>query len=96
MSRLIDADALKERFRNNDNSTKDEMLWNHTVRRMIEEQPTAYDVGKVLEEVKKLGTTFCTCNCDNCECPDCEQGTMMKLIIEAVKEGGINGRENDA
>ena len=63
---------------------------------LIRRQPTAYDVGKVLEEIKKLGTTFCTCNCDNCECPDCEQGTMMKLIIEAVKEGGINGRENDA
>lgn len=38
--RLIDADALKQRFRNNENSTKDEMLWNQAVRRMIEEQPT--------------------------------------------------------
>lgn len=50
--RLIDADALKERFRNGESDSKEEKLWNHTVRRMIEEQPTAYNVDKVIEQIE--------------------------------------------
>lgn len=93
MTRLIDADKLIEQgWRLERHGQANELIGIKS----IADVPTAYDVDKVMEEVKKLGTTFCTCNCDNCECPDCEQGTMMKLIIEAVKEGGINGRENDA
>lgn len=54
MGRLIDADALIKRFHNGKSDTKAQKLMNSTVRRMIREQPTTYDLDKVLEQLRKM------------------------------------------
>ena len=88
--RLIDADALKQRFRNNENSTKDEMLWNHTVRRMIEEQPTAYDTETVVKELQKMNKEICgVLHCKNKCCGVCVINNFLRMQIEIVRKGGV-------
>lgn len=55
----------------------------------IEEQITAYDVEAVVKDIQDIGTRFCAsvhCN-DECEC--CDHGSMMKAIIEIVRNGGV-------
>ena len=55
--RLIDADEFIKKFRYAEANTEDEKIMCATVRRMIKEQPTAFDAEKVialLEEELKL------------------------------------------
>lgn len=59
---------------------------------VIAGQQTVYDVGKVVNEIKEIGTRFCvSVHCNN-ECYVCEHGSIMKTIIENVKGGGVNER----
>ena len=51
--------------------------------------PTAFDVEAVVKDIQDIGTRFCAsvhCN-DECEC--CDHGSMMKAIIEIVRNGGV-------
>ena len=52
--RLIDADAFIKRFHDGKSDTKAQKLMNSTVRRMIRDQPTAYDQDKVVEQLEEL------------------------------------------
>ena len=52
--RLIDADELIKKFKYSDTHTEDENVWCATFRRMIKEQPTAYSIDKVVEELERL------------------------------------------
>lgn len=91
MARLIDADALKKALRD----CQIESLIAHTeyknVFDVINEQPTAYDVDAVVEEIKK----FAECD-DKCAkrfylgmgCEACAWNTIMELI----RKGGVNDK----
>lgn len=87
--RLIDADLLKQNCkctgRFNDNFVGVDLI---TLARVIDNQPTAYDVEKVVEELE----------CDRCEsCSLLEVcagsiccGKCHEKIIEIVKQGGVD------
>lgn len=78
--RLIDADLFKSQFRA-------DTVTGTTIHRMIDEQPTAYDVEKVVKKIKELPThTFETYS----------QGYPMDEdfvdpcdVIKIVKSGGV-------
>ena len=87
--RLIDVDLLKQNCkctgRFNDNFVGVDLF---TLARVIDNQPTAYDVEKVVEELE----------CDRCEsCSLLEVcagsiccGKCHEKIIEIVKQGGVD------
>lgn len=52
--RLIDADRFKNRFGYQGLESENDILWNRTVRIMIENEPTAYDLDEVLRELEKI------------------------------------------
>ena len=90
--RLIDADLLKQNCkctdRFNDNFVGVDLI---TLARVIDNQPTAYDVEKVVVELE----------CDRCEsCSLLEVcagsiccGKCHEKIIEIVKQGGVSESE---
>ena len=49
---LISRKALLDRFRYEDKESESDKAWICAVRRMIKEQPTAFDKEKVIEELK--------------------------------------------
>lgn len=55
----------------------------------VNAQPTAYDVEKVVEEIKNVGTKYCTTIHCNDECPDCDHGAIMRAVIEIVRKSGV-------
>jgi hypothetical protein len=55
-----------------------------TIGQIIDEQPTAYDVDKVIEELKK--STGSIAHCDNRE--DCNW-CLAHAQCEIIKQGGI-------
>lgn len=59
---------------------------------LIDAQPTAYDVDKVIEELKEMGNEYCKSVKCNGECDCCEHASMMQSAIKIVKGGGIDGR----
>lgn len=90
--RLIDADEFIKKFSYAKANTEEENIMCATVRKMVKEQPTAFDVGKVLDELKyeesealrryseSKGTAYAfsdKCSCDN-----------WTKAIEIVKRGG--------
>lgn len=54
MSRLIDADKLIKKFNYAKANTEEENIMCATVRKMIREEPTAFDVDEVVEQLKEL------------------------------------------
>lgn len=80
--RLIDADDFIKKFRYADANTEEENIMCATVRRMIKEQPTSYDVDKVVEQLEILPKcSTWNHNSDNID---------RKRAIEIVKDGGVN------
>lgn len=75
MGRYIDADAfekfIKEKYKDGESTDdiKDQMLFD------LSYQPTAYDVEKVVEELKEL----CIADAD----------IMQRIAIEIVEKGGV-------
>ena len=54
----------------------------------LNELPTAYDVKKVVEQMKETGKRVCvSVHCNN-ECQDCEHGVHMCSLLEIVRNGG--------
>ena len=49
---LISRKALLDRFRYGDKESESDKAWICAVRRMIKEQPTAFDKEKVIEKIK--------------------------------------------
>lgn len=75
--RLIDAEALKEycmRASKSDDDFRRVSL--ATLASVIDAQPTAYDVDKVVEELKKAGFS---------------DESAPNRVVEIVKAGGIDG-----
>ena len=94
MSRLIDADKLKvaieEEKDDNDYMCR---LCLESIKGIIDEQPTAFDMDKIveqLEEVEKIMTSPVTEDCfgEECRASDCTICLISKAI-EIVKGGGI-------
>ena len=57
--------------------------------KLIAEIPTVYDVEKVVEQIKHIGTAYCSSVvCDN-ECLNCDHGVIMREIIKIVQKGGV-------
>lgn len=88
--RLIDADELRKEIHM---SYSDDL----GIREVIDEQPTAYDVDKVVEQINdamiptpeyrhKLCGTVAVEHCTKYE--NCE-GCIAKMIIEIIKSGGV-------
>ena len=92
--RLIDADKLKEAIEE-EKDDNDYMccLCLESSKEIIDEQPTAFDVDKVveqLEEVEKIMTSPVTEDCfgEECRASDCTICLISKAI-EIVKGGGV-------
>ena len=84
--RLIDADELIDSLGNSD--------MDFAIGAVIDEQPTAFDVDKVveqLEEVEKIMTSPVTKDCfgEECRASDCTVCLISKAI-EIVKGGELN------
>ena len=59
------------------------------VKTIIKEQPTAYDVEKVVDELKEVHEKFCkNVACDEL-CEHCEEYIMFNKNIKIVKQGGV-------
>ena len=84
---LISRKALLDRFRYGDKESESDKAWICAVRRMIKEQPTAFDKEKVIEELeydKEMSAKYST--------GLREQGHIEAFdeAISIVKKGGIN------
>lgn len=88
--RLIDADELINILEWNKEQEKDALVSINSLIKLIKERPTAYDVNKVIEELKEMGNEYCKSVECNGECDCCEHASMMQSAIKIVK-GGING-----
>ena len=81
MGRLIDADALIENIRKRHYIDK---ALSEIFETIIDEQPTAYDIEKVVAELERV-EEHCLNMCD-------WQGqSAIADAIEIVKKGGVNG-----
>lgn len=83
--RLIDADELIKKFRYAEADTDEEKDMCAAVRRMIREQPTAYDVDKIVNALERDKFVDCETILS-----DVHQGYNAGLsrAIEIVKGGG--------
>lgn len=89
MSRLIDADSLMER-KQEEHGYYD--ITDSEFEELVKTQPTAYDVEKVVDEIKaQFG-------CKDCEyadefqhpaCNECAELEVMDDICDIVKRGGV-------
>mgnify|MGYP005757915071 CR=1 FL=1 len=86
MSDLISRKALLDRFRYGDKESESDKAWICAVRRMIKEQPTAFDREKVIEELNSERNLMYR-----------EDGTLMGArtqisidrAVDIVEKGGI-------
>ena len=103
--RLIDADLLKENCKCTgkfeDNFFCVDLI---TLAKVIDAQPTAYDVDKVIEQLEKLkknymkarDRTYCrsteTDDCDSCRADHYLEARLSAIdrAIEIMKGGGVN------
>lgn len=90
--RLIDADEFIKKFRYAEANTEDEKIMCATVRRMIKEQPTAFDVEKVVREFRDLKMRYYLTIANTGDADkDCAYLNIVNAIdkaIEIVKRGG--------
>jgi hypothetical protein len=95
--RLIDADAMNEELFYKQVGGKDSLITAESAFEMINSQPTAYDVDKVVEqlkEVEKIMKSPVTEDCfgEECRASDCTVCLTSKAI-EIVKGGGVDGQD---
>lgn len=93
MGRLIDEDVLMERlgFLNTPRE-REENAGQIITLEDFDSIQTAYDVDKVVEELKEVHKNFCTSvTCGGkAMCKDCEEYVMFQKNIEIVKQGGVS------
>lgn len=92
MSRLIDADKLKEAINSSLNAGR-ETFSPEIICEAVDEQPTVFDIDKVveqLEEVEKIMTSPVIKDCfgEECRASDCTV-CLINKAIEIVKGGGV-------
>ena len=97
MSRLIDADVLIDYlgFANTEEE-KEENIGEIVALDDFDRQPTAFDVDKVIEQMKQRIANFdCkSCRYGNAECEVCDKDCSDALIddlLDIVKGGGVDG-----
>ena len=92
--RLIDADKLTKELK-----SYAECDWNKSLCTMlpnvvddciefVDEQPTAYDIGKVVEELEKIRAKE-TCNKEKCDTKEICRICVVDDAIEIVEQGGV-------
>ena len=97
MSDLINRSELLKRLEEWNTSDKtDKALYNFALHRIIE-QPTAYSVEKVVDELEEIKGSACGGkSCSECEyASDCLEGEQSEKVvidkaIEIVKQGGVD------
>ena len=96
MGRLIDSDALLKKFCVNSEGRRipEVDCDNHEItvsikdiKKIIREQPTAYDVDKVIEDLSSNSRFIDDINVHNIKCISCIIG--QKTAIDIVKRGGV-------
>ena len=88
--RMIDADKMLERLEVwNTSDNTDKALYNFAWNR-IAEQPTAYDVNKVIEQLENEASRCASFFCDDYR-DDYERGKFEAYneAVEIVKRGGV-------
>lgn len=83
MSRLIDADKLKEAI-NSSLNTGRETFSPEIIYEAVDEQPTAFDVDKVVQQLEILIEDKCSESGDDWYTAEC-----LNEAVEIVKSGGI-------
>lgn len=87
MSRLIDADDLLQEFEK-ENVAHNSDIWHITgIKAFIENQPTAFDTEKVVEQLSCNSRFIDDINEHNIKCISCVIG--QKTAIDIVKKGGV-------
>lgn len=81
--RLIDADATNKKLFYKQMGGKDSLITAETAFSMLEAQPTAYDVDKVVEQLKEV-EAHCL------DMYDWQGQSAVEEAIEIVKAGGID------
>ena len=91
--RLIDADDFIKKFSCAKANTEDENLMCTTVRRMIKEQSTAFDVDEVVEQLKQLKMKYFLTIANTGDADkDCAYKNIANAIdkaVDIVKGGGV-------
>lgn len=86
MARLIDADALLEELKGMTCTDKhDSMVIKQVVVNIVEKQPTAYDVDKVIQQLREQDGTCTGCNHSPDECAWCSVNERLDI----VRKGGV-------
>ena len=81
--KLIDADKLKEAI-NSSLNTGRETFSPEIIREAIDEQPTAFDLDKVIEQLEMLIEDKCSESGDDWYTAEC-----LNEAVEIVKRGGV-------
>ena len=97
--RLINADIFKNKFGYRGLESEDDILWNRTVRIMIENEPTAYDLDEVIKQVEEITDrilNYCE-EIDN-NIPENERSGYRLLpdifkLRDVVRRGGVDKNE---
>lgn len=89
--RLIDEDDVMEMLTNIELSCT--CIPNIEAKIGLRDISTAYDVDKVVEQIKDKGKAVCCSVKCNDNCNDCEHGCLMNGILEIVKAGGVNDKK---
>ena len=86
MSDLISRSALLKAFKT-ENAKFVNDLWHITgIKAFIENQPTAYDVDKVVEQLEETDCPNCSIYCVDANI--CEFDEMRKQTIDIIRAGG--------
>jgi hypothetical protein len=93
MGRLIDADNFIKKFNYAKANTEEENIMCATVRRMIREESTAFDLDEVMEQLKQLKTryflTIANTGDKKLDIAYENVGNALDRVIEIIKGGGV-------
>ena len=88
--RLIDADVLIEEMKKTETEYENAMTcpswW--SAFNVISEQPTAYDIDKVVEKLEEIRAKK-TCNKEKCDTKEICRICVVDDAIEIVKQGSV-------
>ena len=95
--RLIDADKLKEVIeKEKDDNDYTCRLCMESTKEIIDEQPTAFDVDKVIEQIEDIRANFDCKLCkyndgENTICSEDCSDALIDILLDIVKGGGVDG-----
>ena len=92
MARLIDADVAMEVLLNEVETSGSNCIHINTIKRLLQDIPTAYDVEKVVGEImQQFGCKDCEYadETDNSACIMCCETEVLDDICNIVRKGGV-------